>query len=82
MATFRIIVRNGEAPAQTREIECDSIEEARNHAVLATGECLKIIDGSFWEDGHWQLDIADDRGLLLSSILVHGVTSAALYGRE
>ena len=82
MARFRIIIKNGEAAAKTDEINCVSIEEARNHAVLTTGDCLKTIDGSFWEDGHWQLDIADDRGLLLSSIMVHGVTSAALYGRE
>jgi hypothetical protein len=38
---------------------------------------LAIVDGSFWADGHLQVDVTDERGLSLAALMINGYESPA-----
>jgi hypothetical protein len=37
-------------------------EAAENEAVVLTGEMLKDLDGDFWNEGNWCLEVLDESG--------------------
>jgi hypothetical protein len=77
MPIFRVVV-NPSTPANSVEsVDLPDADAARDNAVVITGGMLAKIDGKFWEDSEWQLDVTDERGLILCSIVVLGIASAA-----
>jgi hypothetical protein len=45
---------------------------------MYAGEMLRDADGAFWDDSSWRLDVTDELGLILCTILVQGVEAAAI----
>jgi hypothetical protein len=36
------------------------------------------VDGAFWQDSDWRIDLSDDTGLILCSIMIHGIEAPAI----
>jgi len=77
MPTFRYVI-NGSTPSESvLSVDLPNINDAKEYAVAFAGAMLTKIDGAFWEDSEWRLDLADEGGLILCSIVVLGIASAA-----
>jgi hypothetical protein len=74
---FRYITNLSTPSTSIESVDLPDTDSARNNAVVITGDMLAKIDGEFWEDSEWQLDVTDERGLILCSIVVLGIASAA-----
>lgn len=81
MPRYRFVIHREADPVETDLIEFRDLKTARDEAILTAGQMLKDLDGAFWENSSWQLDITDERGLTLSSIMVQGVTGLAIVQR-
>jgi hypothetical protein len=77
MPLYRYVINESTPSESLRSIDLPDIDAARKNAVSFAGAMLAEIDGAFWEDSEWRLDVADEGGLILCSIVVLGVTSAA-----
>lgn len=77
MAYFRFVIRDGSDIPQPEPIELDSVQAAKSHAVMLLGQMLKDIDGKFWLDSHWTIEVTDMNGMLLARIDVDGSSSPA-----
>jgi len=77
MPLYHFNVVDGISAPSVKILNLPNSEAAKDQAVTFTGEMLKVIDGSFWDESHWRLDVTDERGLILNTIMVQGVESAA-----
>lgn len=77
MPIFRYIINNGTPSSGAQVVDFPDVDAAKDHAVLFAGGMLAEIDGAFWQDSEWRLDVADEFGLILCSIIVLGLTSVA-----
>jgi hypothetical protein len=58
----------------SRSVECESLDEARNEAVRYLGEYLSRHPG-FANEGHWRVNVENDRHQHLLHVIVATVTS-------
>lgn len=56
------------------------MDQARVEAARRIGELLKQHAGKLWADEEWQMDVTDDVGLILFSIHVSAMNTAAGSG--
>ncbi|ONF49439.1 DUF6894 family protein [Methylobacterium radiotolerans] len=77
MTRFRFLMTEGDTDFETEPIDLASLDEAKAHAVELVAQHLRDANGSFWQGGDWRLDVMDDRGLILATLLVHGFDAAA-----
>jgi hypothetical protein len=79
MPRYHFRVEGDGPPVDGDFFELPNIETARSQAVILTGAMLQEVDGAFWQESYWRLDLLDDTGLLLSSIEVQGSTAPAAH---
>ena len=77
MPHFRFVVNGPGRRPDATTFELPHLDAAKAEAVSFAGQMLRDIDGSFWQDSSWQLDITDEQGLILCTIIVQGVEAAA-----
>jgi hypothetical protein len=58
-----------------------SLDAARNAAVRLAGDMLREQPAAFWDQGEWVMDVTDDAGLVLFSLLLVASMSPALGRR-
>ena len=56
-------VRDGREYPDTDGTELAGVEEAREQAVVFSGEMLRDLAGKFWNNGKWQLRVQDEAGI-------------------
>jgi hypothetical protein len=61
-------------------VEMANVEDARLEASRRVGELLKVHAGQIWEDQDWQMQVADDAGLILFAIYISAIRSPAVSG--
>jgi hypothetical protein len=71
-------VVDGTGDASSDRIALASLEAAKSQMVIYAGEMLKNVDGAFWQDSDWRIDLSDDTGLILCSIMIHGIEAPAI----
>jgi hypothetical protein len=77
MPRYHFRIEGDGPPVDGDYFELPDIDTARSQAVILTGAMLQEVDGDFWQESYWRLDLLDDTGLLLSSIEVQGSTAPA-----
>jgi hypothetical protein len=77
MPRYHFRVEGDQPPVDGDYFELPDIETARSQAVILTGAMLQEVDGDFWQESYWRLDLLDETGLLLSSIEIQGSTAPA-----
>jgi GTP cyclohydrolase II len=65
----------------TEGAQLEDSTAARIEAARRIGDLLKEHAGQFWVDQDWQMDITDERGLILYVIHVSAMKAAAMDGR-
>ena len=78
MPTFNLSVHNRGAAPSVDTFEASGKTDARTQAVIMASELLREADGHFFDEGaDLRVDVADDRGLLLYSIVIVGHNAPA-----
>jgi hypothetical protein len=77
MPIFRFEVVDGTNIPQPEPHEFASKHEAMSHAVLLAGQMLKDIDGKFWQNSHWTIQVTDLNGLVIAKIDIDGSLAPA-----
>lgn len=77
MPRFFFNVHDGQDYPDLDGTELASIPDARRHASKYAGELLKADPDVFWNDQRWQMDVTDDRGLILYQLMFVGVNAPA-----
>lgn len=72
MPTYVFTVRDRWSHVQADPIELASLDDAKEQMVATAGEMLKSIGGGFWQDRNWQIDLSDQHGLILCTIMIRG----------
>jgi hypothetical protein len=75
MALFHFDIRDGSGFVQPDPVELPNVETAKSHAVIMAGQMLKDIDGMFWDDSHWTVEVRTPAGLILCTIDIDGSTA-------
>lgn len=75
---FRFSVQEGSQRPEMDMIELPDMRTAKSEAVILAGNMLKDIDGAFWQDSHWRLEVTTEDGLVLLTIDVDGAQSPAV----
>jgi subtilisin-like proprotein convertase family protein len=52
--------------------ELASARDARSQAVVFMGERLQDLDGEFWPEGEWRIQVVDEAGATVCAIRVSG----------
>lgn len=65
----------------TESAELQTIDEARIEAAKRIGLLLHEHAGKLWVDEYWQMEVTDDRGLILFVISVQATKSPAVPGK-
>jgi hypothetical protein len=66
-------IRDGVDQPDLEGTELSGPDEAREMAVVATGEALKDLNGHFWEgDGEWRMTVTDWRSTVVCVLNVSG----------
>jgi hypothetical protein len=79
---FHFQVRTGTHVMVTEVADLPDTNEARVEAARRVGKLLHDHAGKLWEDEDWQMDVTDERGLILFVINVHALESAAIPDRK
>ena len=74
---FHFQVRTPSHVMLTEAAELADTDEARVEAAKRIGSLLHAHAGSLWVDEEWQMDVTDDRGLVLFVINISAMRSAA-----
>lgn len=77
MPIFRYVINDATPAESVQAVDFPDVDTAKGQAVIFAGTMLAEIDGAFWEDSEWRLDVTDEGGLILCSIVVLGIASAA-----
>jgi hypothetical protein len=62
--------------------EFETFEAARSHAVRFAANLLQDNAHSVWNGRDFRIEITDDRGLVLSTLIILGIDSAAVAQRR
>ena len=74
---FHFQVRTDTHVMLTDVADLRNADEARVEAAKRVGLFLHEHAGKLWADEHWQMDVTDERGLVLFVIMVQAMKSAA-----
>jgi len=77
MPVFRFVVDDGSARKVRAELDLPDFKTAKAEAVTIASERLNDIDGAFWKQRDWRLDVTDETDLILCSLVVYGVDAPA-----
>jgi hypothetical protein len=76
---FHFQVRTETHVLLTEAADLRTTDEARIEAAKRVGHLLHDHAGKLWADEHWQMDVTDDKGLILFVITVNALRSAATF---
>jgi hypothetical protein len=76
---FNFEVRTESHVMLTEGAELADTHVARNEAARRIGELLTDHAGRLWVDETWQMDVTDERGLILYVIQVSALKTAATF---
>ncbi|MCA1200173.1 hypothetical protein K9B35_19570 [Sphingomonas sp. R647] len=82
MTTYNINVRTDSHIGDTTRIEADDLTQLRVKMARFVGELLREYAELIWADQDWQVDVTNDRGLILYVISVSAMESAATSGKR
>lgn len=74
---FHFQVRTETHVMLTEVVDLPDNDAARVESAKRIGILLQQHAGKIWVDENWQMDITDDRGLVLFAIFVQAIKSAA-----
>ena len=77
MEQFVFTLSDGVPALDEDRFELADVTAARNEAARVLSEALKTHAREFWRDGRLVLTVSDERGLVLFSIYVDAIASAA-----
>jgi hypothetical protein len=77
MPRFHFNVHDGVSPPDTDGAEFATLEAACNEAVCFAGDALRERPQALWLEREWRLEVTDERGLVLLSVLVVASLSPA-----
>lgn len=77
MSFYRYAMTTGSGFAESGGVEQPSLNAAKAHAMELAIQYLSAVDGEFWEESGWQLDLMDEHGTILSTLMIHGVNAPA-----
>lgn len=80
MPTYNFEVRTPTHALVTEGIDLPDSTAARVEAAKRIGDLLRRHAGEIWVDQDWQMDVTDERGLILYAILVSALMSPATAG--
>ena len=80
MPRFYFHLHDGTEHPDRMGSELPGLEAAREHAAAYLGGLLRDGGGSVWNGEDWRLDVADEAGLVLLTIQIFAIESAA--GRQ
>jgi uncharacterized protein DUF6894 len=65
---YHFNIRDGRSHADTDGTILPSLEAARIEAVRLSGELLRESPETFWSSAFWEMEVADERGLILFTL--------------
>jgi len=77
MPRFRFTIRDDQGEIGNKIVDLPDLSAAKTQAVEEASRALAIVDGSFWTDGHLEIDVTDERGLSLVTLTISGFESPA-----
>jgi hypothetical protein len=66
----------------TELADLSNLDDARIEAARRIGKLLQDHAGRLWADEDWQMDVTDQRGLILFVINYHAIKSPATQANE
>ena len=72
MPRYFFHVHDGKEKLDRDGVEMADPNEARVQAVIASGEAIKELDGAFWKQGEWQMQVVDERGAPVCALTLSG----------
>ncbi|MGK6325344.1 DUF6894 family protein [Sphingomonas sp. DT-51] len=75
MPRFRFTIRDDKGEIGNKVVDLPNLSAAKTQAVEEASRALAIVDGSFWADGHLQIDVTDESGLILATLMTSGFES-------
>lgn len=80
MPTYHFDLQDGSGKPDPEPANLPDYKAARGELVTMAGLILKDVDGGFWKEGHWQMNVTDERGLILCSLQILGTEAPAVKG--
>lgn len=80
MPSYKINIRTASHIADTVKVEKTDLAELRLEMAAFVGDLLKKHAALIWEDQDWQIDVSDERGLILYVIHISASETAATSG--
>jgi hypothetical protein len=77
MPRYHFNIHDGVSSLDEDGTELPDIDAARRQAAQLMGQLLRDDPDMFWNGEEWRLDVTDDRGLVLFSLLFATVDAAA-----
>ncbi|MGK6323785.1 DUF6894 family protein [Sphingomonas sp. DT-51] len=77
MTRFRFTISDDKGEIGNKVVDLPNLSAAKTQAVEEASRALAIVDGSFWADGHLQVDVTDESGLILATLMTSGFVSPA-----
>lgn len=77
MPRFRFTISDDRGEIGNKIVDLPDLSAAKSQAVEEASRALAIVDGSFWADGHLQVDVTDENGLSLAALMINGFESPA-----
>jgi|tagenome__1003787_1003787.scaffolds.fasta_scaffold18843817_2 hypothetical protein len=74
MPRYFFHVHDGKERPDRDGIEMADPREARAQAVVACGEALRDLDGAFWKNGEWRMQVADEKGATVCVLTFSGAS--------
>jgi hypothetical protein len=75
MPRFRFTISDDNGEIGNKVVELPNLSAAKTQAVEEASRALAIVDGSFWADGHLQINVTDESGLSLATLMINGFES-------
>lgn len=77
MPRYYFNIHDGSSSLDENGTELVDIDAARRQAAQLMGEMLCDDPDAFWNSEEWHLDVTDERGLILFSLLFAAIDAAA-----
>ncbi|WP_132907210.1 hypothetical protein [Sphingomonas sp. BK235] len=77
MPRFRFTVRDDNGEIGNKVVDLPDLKAAKAQAVEEASRALATVDGSFWTDGHLEIELTDESGLSLAALAISGFESPA-----